>query len=167
MSLSRVAARRDLAPMLVSACDGMLVRLLLDVSEESNSRGGLWRQALRVLALLAAFARDFFVSEPGEFYGSLAQPEASPRAHLGSSKSDDLAERPTGGDITGEPIIEETGRMTSGQAKISSEDRLRVLFGMKRSPRLLHPCPSPLPPPFTPPPLCTRTQTSDCFLTGY
>ena len=162
-----MAARRDLAPMLVSGRDGMLVRLLLDASEESNSRGGLWRQALRVLALLAAFARDFFVSEPGEFYGSLAQPEASPRAHLGSSKSDDLAERPTGGDITGEPIIEETGRMTSGQAKISSEDRLRVLFGMKRSPRLLPPCPSPLPPPFTPSPLCTRTQTSDCFLTGY
>ena len=125
MSLSRVAARRDLSPSLVEQAG--LVELLLDISEEVNSKGGLWRQALRVLALLAAFARAYFISEPGEWLLQDSR-EASPRAHLGA-----LADKEEAG---GGPEDKQKAGATDTQGgdgeKIRHEDRMRLLLGLKR-----------------------------------
>jgi hypothetical protein len=114
MALTRVASRRDLAVPLVETKG--LVKLLLDISEETQSKGGLWRLSLRVIALLGAFARQYFLPEPGE-WGQ----DPSPRAHLGQRERN--TDGGGGGGVQNAEMV---------LRKIDHWDRMRMLFGLKR-----------------------------------
>jgi hypothetical protein len=119
------------------------VNLLLNVSEEVDSKAGLWRQALRVLALLSAFKYDYFLSDVGLHTSTRRSGDAQERERerererKGHVDADEMcASRLKGeGECCGSRAggaVDEGALDCCKSSKIEEGDRIRLLLGLKR-----------------------------------